>query len=67
MSAKMIAVLVLSLALLLLVVQNTAPVPARFLWFKAELPTILLLFLAAVGGFILGLLVPLLGRRRAAK
>ena len=65
MSVRMVFVLVLSLALILLVAQNTAPVPARFLWFTAELPTVLLLFLAAAGGFVLGLLVPLLGRARS--
>ena len=39
------------------VVENTSPVQARFLWFSAEMPAILFLFLMAVGGFALGVLV----------
>jgi uncharacterized integral membrane protein len=54
---KLVILLILSLALVLLVVQNTAPTQARFLWLTAEVPVILLLFLAAVGGFVSGLLV----------
>lgn len=56
---KLVLLLALMLALLLLVVQNTAPVHARFLWFTAEMPVIVLLFLAAAGGFFSGLLVAL--------
>ncbi|TVR67860.1 MAG: LapA family protein [Spirochaetaceae bacterium] len=47
----------LSLALVLVVMQNTGPIQGRFLWFSAEVPAILLLVLAVAGGFILGLLV----------
>jgi hypothetical protein len=42
------------------VLQNTAPVPMRILWLVGEVLAVLLLFLTAVGGFILGLLVTLL-------
>ncbi len=52
--------LALSLALVLLVAQNTDPVHARFLWFAAEIPAIVLLFLTAAGGFVAGLLVAIL-------
>jgi uncharacterized integral membrane protein len=54
---KLVILLTLGLALALLVVQNTAPTQARFLWLTAEVPVILLLFLAAAGGFVSGLLV----------
>ena len=57
---KLVFLLTLSLALALVVVQNTDSVQARFLWFTAEIPAIVLLFLTAAGGFISGLLVALL-------
>jgi uncharacterized integral membrane protein len=57
---KMILLWILSLILVLLVVQNTAPVLAHFLWLKAEVPVILLLLLTAAGGFVSGILVALL-------
>ncbi len=63
--AKWALLLTLGLALALLVAQNTAPVRARFLWLSAEIPAIVLLFLAAAGGFFSGLLVALLLRRGA--
>lgn len=59
-TVKLIIILVLSLGLLLIIVQNTDPFGAQFLWFKAEIPAVLLLFLTALGGFILGLLVALI-------
>ncbi|WP_432823761.1 LapA family protein [Trichloromonas sp.] len=64
-SLKVLFLLTLCLALLLLVAQNTAPIQARFLWFAAEVPAILLLFLTAAGGFAAGLLVALLIRSGA--
>jgi uncharacterized integral membrane protein len=62
-TVKLVAILLISLLLILIVVQNTTPVQARFLWLSAEVPAILLLFLTAAGGFALGLLVALIGRR----
>lgn len=59
---RLLIVLTLTLALVLLVVQNTAPVSVRFLWFSLDMPAILLLFLTAAGGLILGLLIALLAR-----
>lgn len=53
----------LSLALILVVVQNTTSVRARFLWFSGDTPVILLLVLTGIGGFVLGLLVALLNLR----
>lgn len=57
---KLASILVFSLFLVLIVVQNTASVQSRFLWFTAELPVIVLLFLTTAGGFVLGLVVALL-------
>ena len=62
---KLALLVVLSLALVLLVAQNTAPIQARFLWMVVEVPAIVLLFLTAVGGFVAGLLVALLVKRDA--
>lgn len=56
-SMKLAILLTLSLAMALIVIQNTAPVQARFLWFTAEVPAIVLLFLTAAAGFVSGLLV----------
>lgn len=65
---KLVSVLVLSFALVMVVAQNTAPIEARFLWMAAEIPAILLLFLTAIGGFVVGILTSLLvGRSRQRK
>ena len=53
-------ILVLAVALAVVVLQNTAPVQVSVLWLTGEVPAVLLLFLTAGGGFILGLLVALL-------
>ena len=57
---KLALLLTLSFALVLVVAQNTDPIHARFLWFTAEVPAVVLLFLTAAGGFISGLFVALL-------
>ncbi len=62
---KLVFLLATSLALFLVVVQNTAPVQARFLWLTAEVPAVVLLFLTAAGAFVLGLLVALIVRNGA--
>ncbi len=65
---KLVVVLLLSFALVMVVAQNTAPIEARFLWLAAEVPAILLLFLTAAGGFVVGILTSLLvGRTRHRK
>ncbi|MGM0569073.1 MAG: lipopolysaccharide assembly protein LapA domain-containing protein [Elusimicrobiota bacterium] len=51
---KLIAILVLAIAIAVLVIQNMALVQVRFLWWLGELPVALLLFLSAAGGFIIG-------------
>ena len=52
------------ISLVLVISQNTQPVTGRFLWFSADIPMVLLLALTSAGGFILGLLTPLLIRRK---
>ncbi len=59
---KIILIITFSIAIALLILQNTARVQAHFLWFTAEVPIIVLLFFTAVGGFILGLVVALLNK-----
>lgn len=60
---KSAILVIIGLALMLLVVQNTAPVQTRFLWMVADIPAVVLLFLVATGGFIAGVLATwLLGR-----
>jgi uncharacterized integral membrane protein len=56
-------ILGLSVILVLIIAQNTAPVPGRFLWFSGEVSAVVLLILSATVGFILGLLVALFTRR----
>lgn len=60
---KMAVLLLVSLGVVLVVIQNTAPVQARFLWFAAEIPAVVLLFVTAVGGFVAGLLAAFLIKR----
>lgn len=60
---KLTILVAIGLIVMLLVVQNTAPVQARFLWMTAEIPAVVLLFLTAAGGFVAGLLVALLVKR----
>ena len=59
---KLVFLLVLSLALVTVVAQNTVPVQAHFLWYTAEIPAIVLLILTGAGGFVSGLLVAILLR-----
>ena len=57
---KLVLLLLLVLALMILVFQNQAPIEVRFLWMRGAVPAILLLFLTAASGFLLGLLAPFL-------
>jgi len=56
---KLILLILLGVIVVLLVVQNTSLIEARFLWFKVEVPAIVVLFVTAVGGFVSGILVAL--------
>lgn len=57
--AKLILLILLGVIVVLLVVQNTALIETRFLWFKVEVPAIVVLFVTAVGGFVSGILTAL--------
>lgn len=57
---KVALLVILFVLLVFIVVQNTDPVQARFLWFTMEMPVVLLLFLTTSGGFVSGLIVALL-------
>jgi len=61
---KLMLVLVLVVALSALVLQNRAAVQVHFLWLTGEMPVVLLLFLTAAGGFVLGVLTSLLLKSR---
>ena len=61
---KIIALLTLGVLLILIVVQNTAPVQARLLWFEAELPVIVLLLVVAIAAFTAGVLVTMVRSRK---
>ena len=62
---KMIVIIMFSIGIALVILQNTARVQAHFLWFTAEISVIVLLFFTAMGGFILGLFVALLKKGNA--
>lgn len=59
-TAKLIVILILTLVVGIVILQNRGPVQTRLLFISVEMPQILLLFLTAVGGFFLGILVSLL-------
>jgi len=60
---KLAVLLVVTLTLVLVVLQNTATIQARFLWYTAELSVIVLLFVSAAGGFVLGIVAALLAKK----
>lgn len=64
-TAKQILLIVLGGLLAVVILQNTAPVRIQFLWFSGQISTVLLLFLTAVGGFAMGVIVTLLLKGRA--
>ena len=65
--AKWTIVLILSLILVLLVVQNTASVQANILWFSTEMSLVVLLFLTGAIGFVSGLVLGLLLKSKRAR
>lgn len=56
---KLVLLIMLVISLILIVLQNTGPVHAKFLLLTTEMPIFVLLFLMAAGGFIAGLLTVL--------
>lgn len=63
MNVKLIAVLVVLVLTLVTVLQNTAVVTLRFLFWERSMSQIAVLLLTLFTGFVLGLLVASLGRR----
>lgn len=61
---KIVSVFVLLIALMVVTLQNQASVKVHFLWLTGEVPAVILLFLTTAGGFLMGLLVPLLIREK---
>lgn len=62
-SIKLVLLLVLVVALAAAVLQNQASWQVRFLWLTGEVPGIILLFLTAAAGFIMGVTAALLMKR----
>jgi uncharacterized integral membrane protein len=65
-NAKLVAILILTVLLGIIVLQNRDPVQTRLLLVTVEMPQILLLVLTAGAGFVLGLLVSLVVRGKAS-
>jgi len=63
-TAKLVVLAIMAAVVGALVLQNTAPVQARFLWMTAEMPVIVLLVLTTLGGFAIGAAVTLMLSRR---
>ena len=62
-SVKLALLLVLVVALAVVVFQNQESWQVRFLWLTGEVPGIILLFLTAAAGFIMGITVAFLVKR----
>ena len=60
--AKIIIILILVAVGAIIVLQNTAEVETRILWMSFTMPRAILLFVTAVVGFAVGLLVALMAR-----
>lgn len=64
---KITIIIIVSILLFLLIVQNTNKVQTNFLWFKGEISLILLLLITTIGGFIVGLLTSIFNKRNKTK
>lgn len=64
-NVKLVAILLLTVMIAIVVIQNRAPVEAHLLFATVQMPLVMLLLLTVTAGFALGLLVALVGRRRA--
>ncbi|HKK45766.1 MAG TPA: LapA family protein [Balneolaceae bacterium] len=64
---KVAIVVVLSLILVLLVIQNTASVQAHFLGFTTEMSLVVLLFLTGAIGFVSGLVLGFLLKHKGKR
>ncbi|MGM0640472.1 MAG: lipopolysaccharide assembly protein LapA domain-containing protein [Thermotogota bacterium] len=64
---KLTIIIIVSVLLFLLIVQNTNKVQTSFLWFKGEISLIVLLLITTIGGYIVGLLTSILNKRNKNK
>lgn len=62
---KQVLLVVVGMFLAIVILQNTAPVRVQFLWMSGQMATVLLLFLTALGGFAMGVIVTLLLKGKA--
>jgi uncharacterized integral membrane protein len=60
---KMVVLLILVISLTAAVLQNQVAWQVRFLWMTGEVPGIILLFITAAAGFIMGIIAALLMKR----
>lgn len=60
---KLIAFSILVIALILLIFQNMSYVPVKLLFFRIEMPMIILLLITTGIGFLLGLLTAFSGKK----
>jgi uncharacterized integral membrane protein len=63
-NARLVAFALAAVAIVLFVVQNTAPVPVRFLWVEGDFPLFLLLLITMALTLIVALGATWLMRRR---
>jgi uncharacterized integral membrane protein len=63
---KLAALILLSVAVLVVILQNTARIRVALLFTSFEMPLILLLSLTALVGFVIGLLVASLSGRKSS-
>lgn len=59
-TVKLVLLLTLAIAVAAVVLQNQAPLRVQFLWLTGEVPGVILLFMTAVAGFIIGLTAALM-------
>jgi uncharacterized integral membrane protein len=64
---KLYSALVLALLAVLVILQNTTPVQANFLFWPLTTPLAILLLITLLIGFVLGMVITLLTGRRKEK
>jgi uncharacterized integral membrane protein len=61
-NTKLILIAILAIAVLLLILQNTGVTEIKWLFFRIEMPMIILLLVNTAIGFLLGVLVSMKGK-----
>jgi len=64
MSAKLIAIIVLLILLLIFAIQNTQPVVVNFLFWQIFTSSVLSILVSFVIGFLIGCLLMMIGRMK---